>query len=253
MARKRMINPTIWESALGKLWNTEQFSGFIACISMADDDGRGRVAGAMSCLTSLGVSRENAVTILKSIDCITIYDNDKYYCLPGWKDEQYIQKPSKSTIPSLEEYDSSMVALPEEYGSPTVVVSSKEKKEKKEKKEVKNSGNNNSILIDYNFFINLWNKRIAIPPKRQIRLTPVRKNKIQARIKNPEFQEQYPLILKNIQESDFLAGRKDWTGATIDWLLKNDDNWIKVLEGNYDNPGNDETNDPIEMALRGKT
>ena len=39
-------------------------------------------------------------------------------------------------------------------------------------------------------------------------------------------------ILRKAQCSDFLISSK-WFG--FDWLLENDGNYLKVLEGNYDN------------------
>jgi hypothetical protein len=37
------------------------------------------------------------------------------------------------------------------------------------------------------------------------------------------------------QASDFLSGRNGkWTGCNFDWLI-NENNMVKVLEGNYEN------------------
>lgn len=50
----------------------------------------------------------------------------------------------------------------------------------------------------------------------------------------------YKKVFEKIRNSDFLTGRKpseknpDWK-ATFDWIFKNNTNWQKVLEGNYDN------------------
>ena len=43
---------------------------------------------------------------------------------------------------------------------------------------------------------------------------------------------------RKVEKSDFLSGRKDWKGATFDWIMKRT-NMIKVIEGNYDNRNND--------------
>ena len=39
-----------------------------------------------------------------------------------------------------------------------------------------------------------------------------------------------------MEASDFLKGynKYGWK-ATFDWVFKNSENWIKILEGNYDN------------------
>jgi hypothetical protein len=43
-------------------------------------------------------------------------------------------------------------------------------------------------------------------------------------------------VIERIQASDFCRGENDrsWV-ATFDWLVANDENAIKVLEGKYDN------------------
>lgn len=47
-------------------------------------------------------------------------------------------------------------------------------------------------------------------------------------------------IFKRVQASDFLTGRQSnkraWT-ATFDWIFENGTNWVKVMEGNYANKG----------------
>ena len=47
-------------------------------------------------------------------------------------------------------------------------------------------------------------------------------------------EEDIKLVLEKAEDSDFLAGRtKDWR-ADLDWIL-NENNFIKILEGRYDN------------------
>ena len=43
-------------------------------------------------------------------------------------------------------------------------------------------------------------------------------------------------IFETIAESDFLRGKNNtgWS-ATFDWIFENPKNWVKVLEGNYNN------------------
>jgi hypothetical protein len=57
-----------------------------------------------------------------------------------------------------------------------------------------------------------------------------RKQHFSVRIKEPSFN--FPEILRKAKTSDFLlTGR--WFG--FDWIVQNDTNYLKVLEGNYDN------------------
>lgn len=74
-------------------------------------------------------------------------------------------------------------------------------------------------------------------------LSESRKNKLKLRI--AEFKKVYPdaeymavlrRIFLKLENSDFCKGEntKDWK-ASFDWIFTNDKNWIKIIEGNYDN------------------
>jgi hypothetical protein len=64
-----------------------------------------------------------------------------------------------------------------------------------------------------------------------------------------QFMENLPLLVEKVAASDFLCGYNDrqWR-ADIDWLLKNDTNYVKVLEGRYDNKSQSAT----ALPVRGK-
>ena len=43
-------------------------------------------------------------------------------------------------------------------------------------------------------------------------------------------------VFCKMEASDFLKGKNKYGWqASFDWVFKNSDNWIKILEGNYDN------------------
>tara|TARA_Y100000593_G_C4151168_1_gene257141 strand:- start:100 stop:474 length:375 start_codon:yes stop_codon:yes gene_type:complete len=68
------------------------------------------------------------------------------------------------------------------------------------------------------------------------KLTGSRKTTIRNRWKEAEGIEEFEMVFRKAQASNFLSGRSDdWTSCGFDWLMK-PSNWIKVLEGNYDNP-----------------
>ncbi|WP_186430906.1 hypothetical protein [Clostridium sp. BSD9I1] len=49
--------------------------------------------------------------------------------------------------------------------------------------------------------------------------------------------ERFKTLFYKTHKSDFLSGRSGaWTGCGFDWILK-ESNYIKILEGNYDNKG----------------
>ena len=61
-----------------------------------------------------------------------------------------------------------------------------------------------------------------------------RRKSIKARIKEYG-RDQVSEVFRKAAESDFLSGRnKEWTNCSFDWLMK-PSNFVKVLEGNYDN------------------
>lgn len=92
------------------------------------------------------------------------------------------------------------------------------------------------ISISLQVYIETWNTTLNT----KTRLTNARTLHLNTRIKEKEFTENFELICKKVKDSDFLMGKnpsqkhKNWK-ATFDWIIKNEDNYTKVLEGNYDN------------------
>jgi hypothetical protein len=69
-----------------------------------------------------------------------------------------------------------------------------------------------------------------------IRMTGNRKGKILQRLREMGGTNILEQVFRKMEASDFLKGnnRYGWQ-ATFDWVFKNQDNWMKILEGNYDN------------------
>lgn len=94
----------------------------------------------------------------------------------------------------------------------------------------------------------MWNDICTDYPK-LIKLSDTRKNKIRNRIKEMGGEEKAEPILRqiftNLQNSAFLKGdnKRGWR-ATFDWVFANDENWVKVLENNYDKTR--KTNERVE-------
>ena len=92
---------------------------------------------------------------------------------------------------------------------------------------------------DFSFVLKLWNDSAtrSIPKVRM--LSPARKEKVKLRIKEMGGMEEAKTILstcfRKISESDFCNGATGKWTATFDWFFENEKNWLKVLEGNYDN------------------
>jgi DNA-binding transcriptional regulator YhcF (GntR family) len=109
----------------------------------------------------------------------------------------------------------------------------KEKKDKKEKKEIREGG-------DFQKIVDLWNTTCSPPLPKVEKITAERKNKIKTRFtemggRDPAMDTLKQIFVK-VKKSDFLKGGnpRGWE-ATFDWIFENGKNWVKIIEGNYDN------------------
>ena len=80
--------------------------------------------------------------------------------------------------------------------------------------------------------LGLWNKTSF---QKILQISKERKKLLRARWKEHPDICQWKCLLKKMEESSFLKGanEKSWT-ASFDWLISNDTNWLKILEGKYD-------------------
>lgn len=85
---------------------------------------------------------------------------------------------------------------------------------------------------DYNAVVEAYNDTCYSLPSVKT-LSDSRKRAIRKLYKNYSMEQINEVFLK-AQCSDFLSGKNGKWNATFDWLIK-DSNFIKVLEGNYDN------------------
>jgi hypothetical protein len=100
-------------------------------------------------------------------------------------------------------------------------------------------------------YVDLWNI-FAIErklPKCEI-MSDTRKKKFKVRIKEKPFQ--FIAVLTRAGRSSFLLG-SNW--FTFDWIIANDTNYLKVIEGKYDNEKKVETsaNEPSSFAQQYQT
>ena len=88
---------------------------------------------------------------------------------------------------------------------------------------------NNSINIDR--YKELWNSNCKLSKIHQ--MTSARGKMLNARIQQ-HGERSFGSIIQKINGSDFLLGKNNrgWK-ATFDWVI-NENNYIKILEGNYD-------------------
>lgn len=89
--------------------------------------------------------------------------------------------------------------------------------------------------IDPSEFMTYWNNESLLP---EIKLfSESRRRTLNKRATEPVFAENWRLIIDKLRASAFHTGQNDrgWR-ASVDWLLKNDTNYLKILElGNEKN------------------
>jgi len=89
--------------------------------------------------------------------------------------------------------------------------------------------------IDYNSIVDLYHEKCPSLPK-IIRMTKTRREKVNSRFQEmgKDFDKMAALFQK-IESTPFLKGenKRNWV-ANFDWVFANEQNWVKVLEGNYD-------------------
>lgn len=99
MARKRMIDPQIWDSCFDKNLNCQDFAVLIAAISSADDEGRGKISMIERNLGKMLKEKELKSSLNNLNDTIVIYE-EVYYYLPNWKEYQALNRPKASKFPT---------------------------------------------------------------------------------------------------------------------------------------------------------
>lgn len=93
-----------------------------------------------------------------------------------------------------------------------------------------------SLDIKVQEIVNEFNRVCTNLPKVQ-KLTKKRKEKVKARLKTFDIGDIYKAFDK-ANSSRFLTGKETSWKASFDWFFENDNNLLKVLEGNYDNSVN---------------
>ncbi|ETR73439.1 MAG: hypothetical protein OMM_00967 [Candidatus Magnetoglobus multicellularis str. Araruama] len=91
---------------------------------------------------------------------------------------------------------------------------------------------------ELNLYLEKWNKMVEDVSyvnensklKKITRLTSKRKKALKTRLKEKDFD--FDKIIAEIKKSDFLIG---WKNFNFYWVVSNDDNYIKIMEGNYRN------------------
>jgi hypothetical protein len=85
--------------------------------------------------------------------------------------------------------------------------------------------------------VDFWNQKSPPLPK-IIKFSKSRQNKLKVRLGDKSFVENWQAVIDRMADTPFLLGDNDrgWK-VNFDWLIENDKNYVKVLEGRYDDNG----------------
>lgn len=230
MARKRMIDPNIWQSEdFGRLSTLAKIV-FIGLFSLADDEGRGR-CNPVYLKSTLFPYEENirstdidkTLSEISSNMSIVLYscNGSSYYSLLSWNEFQKIDRPSPSKIPEYDE--KTMRLLFDEHSTNNRRAFDTNKKRIEENKNINEKKRNRIIEI--------YNENCTNLPQVQ-KITEKRKKAIDIFLK--EFkEEQFEQICRIANSTKFLIGKNE-TGwkADFDFLMRID-KATNVLEGKY--------------------
>lgn len=83
-----------------------------------------------------------------------------------------------------------------------------------------------------------YNRILAGQLPRLVFLSDDRKHRIKLRSKKLNELHKWETLFARVSKAPHLLGENDrrWK-ANLDWLIKNDTNWVKVMEGQYDRQG----------------
>lgn len=98
------------------------------------------------------------------------------------------------------------------------------------KKELKTELKLNNI--NYQKIVDMYNETCLSLPK-LLKLSEGRKKAIKNLLKDYS-EDDIQTVFEKAEDSDFLTGKTGWSGCGFDWLMK-PANFLKTLEGNYDN------------------
>lgn len=214
-----------------KVWRgiTVKRGSLVTTVSSLSRELKLSVKQVRTCIDRLIKGKEITVNTANNNSYITVCKYDDYQ-LPAANERQMKGKCEvKSAATTKEEYNT----------SDTKVSSYSIQEEKK--KEVDTDVSTQKVTrnyIDYNLVVGMWNSSIDRCPK--VRgITDARKDKIRLRVGEmggwESAKETMSECFRKINDSDFCTGVSGKWTATFDWFFSNSQNWVKVLEGNYDN------------------
>lgn len=227
-----MIDPEFWsDEEIGMKWSHGARLFYIGLWNFADDEGRFKAHNQL--LKSQIFPYDHKIDIEKLKTEISrkiqwyVVDGLQYGLIRNFLKHQKIDRPTPSRLPTPPELieDSSNIHRGLDERSRPIEENIKEVN----RKEV------NIYVAFEKATLDCWNQICeSYPVLSKIKeLSDNRKQKLKKRFEKESFRD-FNKILDCIKESPFLLGENDrqWK-VTFDWLIENDTNYLKVLEGRY--------------------
>ena len=248
--RKRVISPEFYsDEKVGALSPVARHM-FVGTWSLADDEGLLRFNSSLIKSTLFMYDKfsleeiEKAMAEVVEKKLVYVYTSGEtsqtYAYVVNFHKHQVINRPQPSKLPLPP------IEIRRKNGSVTDSVND----------SVNDSMSDSRLREDNIREVNLiqgaWNERMKW---KVAKLTKSRIDKLRSRLKEPMFREGFNDIMTKINESDFLSGKRPSAGhpnfkADFDWVISNDTNYVKILEGKYDNPRTRERGDRIQTGVR---
>ena len=228
---------------------------WVSILFMADDEGS-FITSIHSLAASLHLSIQQVRTCLANIEGnklithqstysgtkITIYNFDSYKDVQQAYQQGFQQASNKPDNKPEKEYPITPpdCSLPDPPSLSPLIFPQEKVEEGDTAVSPKKRGKPASGPSDFfDSVLELWNSYATRSVPKIRSLSPARKEKVKLRVKEMGGWEKAKEILaecfKKISESDFCNGSTGRWAASFDWFFENEKNWLKVLEGNYDN------------------
>lgn len=250
MARIRTIKPEFPQSESMGLVSREARLCFILLWTVADD--AGRLRGNSRMLASLLFPYDEDARLLidgwfdelERQNCLQRYEFDghSYIQIVNWLDHQKIDRPSKSKFPVFESPRCNS-SNPREDSSEDQGTDRKGSKDQGREtpscttaqtgRDLETAAPADAQPVRLEDFFECWNRNCGTLAKVRD-FTEERRSKLKTRMAQGLTLERFEAAVKTCAVTPFLSGSKGWR-ADFCWLVDNDTNIAKVLEGKYDN------------------
>ena len=240
MPRIRTIKPEFWTDGEMLSISRDARLFYIGLWNFADDNGvldHDLIAIKARIFPNDQVPVDKLLAELVKIKKVIVYKikGKQYICVKNLKNHQIIDRPRHSNLPP-----------PSRNQLKSIEISSGREGKGREGKGRERKGkesNANALLVNAGALtpadtssqlMTRWNELAVKAGLSQVAfLTNGRKRKISARLRKAGFVEKFMRAISMIPASDFLLGLKGGWKVNFDWLIRNDENIVKILEGRY--------------------